>query len=328
MSAGAFNVTLEIDSYTETKSVASLAAGANINVTFTGYASTTPGSKTVNVTADRENAVAESNEANNLLSTSGQVYNNGYKGKRWTGGADIATVEIYSIKGNVNYSTGNSAYTSANWKNISASWSPADLPIPSTATVLSAKLYVYYNFDATGGALWGDNTTFNSVSYPKAGASHYSDVKGWGSYSDSSEPLRKIWINEGFDLLMADMTKGTDTNETIAYAPFTGTVEPANISSARLIAIAPGAGDSTGNKSNVIFNSHSHRDALPPYKGATQIGIADINVLSELGASIRATIAIEVTPSSMDFGELAPGQTSEGNNLTVRNRGLQHQRKR
>ena len=409
--AGAFNVTLEIDSYTEKKTVSSLAAGANINVTFTGYAPTTPGSKPVNVTADRENAVAESNEANNLLSTSRQVYNNGYKGKRWTGGADIATVETYSIKGNVSYSTGNSAYTGASWKNISASWSPADLPIPSAAAVLSAKLYVYYNFDATGGALWGDNTTFNSVSYPKAGASHYSDVKGWGLYSDrtygtlvynvtsnfnksgntvslgdgvtsrnaavdgmilqvvysdSSEPLRKIWINEGFDLLMADITKGTDTNETIAYAPFTGTVEPSNISSARLIAIAPGAGDTTGNKSNVIFNSNSHWNVLPPYRSPTQLGIADLDVTSELGASniaaiqdngdsggmrasttilaveykpapiptpkpanasvslgasIMPAIAIEVTPSSMDFGELAPGQTSSGKNLTVKNKG-------
>ncbi|MFH0904763.1 MAG: DUF3344 domain-containing protein, partial [Methanobacteriota archaeon] len=163
----------------------------------------------------------------------------------------------------------------------------------------------------------------------------YSDVKGWGSYSDrtygtlvynvtanfnksgntvslgdeitnrsvsidgmilqvvyshADEPLRQIWINEGFDLLMADITKGTDTNETIAYAPFTGIIEPVNISSARLIAVGPGAGDSTGSKSNVIFNSNSHWDALPPYKGATQIGIADINVLSELGASNTAAI--------------------------------------
>jgi hypothetical protein len=336
--AGSFNVTLEIDSYTEIKTVSSMAAGANINVTFTGYAPTTPGNKTVNVTADKENAVAESNEANNLLSTSRQVYNNGYKGKRWTGGADIATVETYSIKGDVNYSTGNSAYTSANWKNISASWSPADLPLPSAATVLSAKLYVYYNFDATAGALWGDNTTFNGVAYPKAGASHYSDVKGWGSYSDrtygtlvynvtsnfnkaentvtlgdsvtsrnvgidgmilqvvysdANEPQRMIWINEGFDLLSANMASyGTDTTETIAYAPFTGgpAIDPARAASARLIAVGPGAGDTAANKSNVIFNSNNHWNVLPPYKSPTQIGIADINVISELSASNAAAI--------------------------------------
>ena len=96
---------------------------------------------------------------------------------------DIVTVETYNITGNVNYSTGSSAYTSANWNSISASWSSTDLAIPSTATVQSAKLYVYYNLDQTAGALWYDQTVFNGVTYPRASATHYSDVKGWGSYA-------------------------------------------------------------------------------------------------------------------------------------------------
>jgi hypothetical protein len=165
---------------------------------------------------------------------------------------------------------------------------------------------------------------------------------------------------------MADMTKGTDTNETIAYAPFTGTVEPANISSARLIAVGPGAGDITGNKSNVLFNSNNHWDVLPPFEGATQLGIADINVLSELGASntaaiqdngesggmrasttilaveykpaptptpkpanagvslgatIKPAISLVVAPDALDFGELAAGQTSSAQTLTLSNTG-------
>ncbi len=45
------------------------------------------------------------------------------------------------------------------------------------------------------------------------------------------------------------------------------------------------------------------------------------NASVSLGASIRPAIAIEVTPSSMDFGELAPGQTSSGNELLVKNKG-------
>jgi hypothetical protein len=415
--AGSFDVTLEIDSYTEKITVASLAAGASTNVTFTGYAPTTNGTRTVNVTADKADVVTESDEANNLLSTSRKVYNNGYKGKRWTGGEDIVTVETYDIKGNVNYSTGTSNYTGANWNSISASWSSTDLPIPSTATVLSAKLYVYYNMEPTSGALWGDNTTFNGLTYTKAGASHYSDFKGgWGTaygnrpygtlvynvtsnfnksgntvilgdgstsqptpidgmilqvvYSEANEPRRMIWINEGFDLLSANLASyGTDTNETIAYVPFTGgpSINTANVASARLIAVGPGAGGSlVENTSKVIFNNNSHWDVLPPFKTPTQIGIADIDVTSELGtsneaaiqdngdpggmrasttilaveykpapvptpkranasvslgANIRAAIAIEVTPLSMDFGELAPGQISEGNNLAVKNRG-------
>jgi hypothetical protein len=411
--AESFDVTLEIDSYTEKITVASLVAGASTDVTFTGYAPTTNGTRTVNITADKENLIEESNEANNLLSTSRTVYNNGYKGKRWTGGEDIVTVETYDIKGNVNYSVGSSYYQGANWKTYTASWSSSDILLPSLAAIQSAKLYVYYNWDSTGGTLWGDNTTFNGAVYQKAGASHYSDMKMWPSYADraygtlvynvtadfnksgntvsmgdgitnrtvsidgmilqvvyshSSEPQRKIWINEGYDLLMADMAKGTDTNETIAYAPFTGgpAITLADVASARLIAVGPGAGDSAANKSNVIFNLNNHWNVLPPYRSPTQIGIADLDVTSELntsntaaiqdngdssgmrasttilaveykpasaptpkaanasvslGASIRAAIAIEVTPSSMDFGELAPGQTSKGNNLAIKNKG-------
>jgi hypothetical protein len=45
------------------------------------------------------------------------------------------------------------------------------------------------------------------------------------------------------------------------------------------------------------------------------------NASVSLGASIRPAIAIEVTPSAIDFGDLEPGGTSDGKNLTVRNEG-------
>jgi hypothetical protein len=337
--AGSFDVKLEIDNiYINTTNVASLLAGQNTNVTLTGYWPTTPGAKTVNITVDSGNTVTESNEGNNNYSASRTVYNNGYKGKKWTGGEDIVTKETYNITGNVKYSSGNSAYTSTNWNTITASWSSTDLPIPSTATVLSAKLYVYYNWDSTGGTFWYDQTVFNTVTYPAASATNYSDASLFGNYpnkfygtlvynvtpdfsktgntvtlgngimnravaidgmilqvvySDANEPQRKIWINEGFDILSADATKGTDTTETIAYAPFTGgpSINLAKVASARLIAVGPGAGDTTtGTKSNVLFNTNSHWNVLPPYKGTTQIGIADINVTSELGVSNNAAI--------------------------------------
>jgi hypothetical protein len=338
--AGSFDVKLEIDNiYINTTNVASLLAGQNTNVTLTGYWPTTPGAKTVNITVDSGNTVTESDESNNLLSTERTVYNNGYKGKRWTGGEDIVTVETFDIEGNVIYSVGDSAYTSSGWSSISASWSPTDLPIPSNATVLSAKLYIYYNTDKTSFAFWGDNTKFNSVNYPGANATLYSDVKGFGTgtyltatygtlvynvtsnfntagntvilgdgitshaiaidgmilqvvYSDANEPQRMIWINEGYDLLSANLASyGTDTTETIAYAPFTGghVIDIAKAASARLIAVGPGA-NSVGNLNNVIFNLNNHWGVLAPYEGATQIGIADIDVTSELGISNTAAI--------------------------------------
>jgi hypothetical protein len=45
------------------------------------------------------------------------------------------------------------------------------------------------------------------------------------------------------------------------------------------------------------------------------------NAKVTLGATIRPAIAIEVTPSAIDFGDLEPGGTSDGKNLTVRNKG-------
>ncbi len=47
----------------------------------------------------------------------------------------------------------------------------------------------------------------------------------------------------------------------------------------------------------------------------------EANASVKLGATIRPAIAIEVTPSEIDFGELEPGQTSDGKNLKVKNKG-------
>ncbi len=41
----------------------------------------------------------------------------------------------------------------------------------------------------------------------------------------------------------------------------------------------------------------------------------------KMSATIRPSISIEVTPSLIDFGELAPGDTSSKSNLTIKNRG-------
>jgi len=40
-----------------------------------------------------------------------------------------------------------------------------------------------------------------------------------------------------------------------------------------------------------------------------------------LGATIRPVVSIEVTPDSMYFGKIAPGEASDKNNITVKNRG-------
>jgi uncharacterized membrane protein len=56
-------------------------------------------------------------------------------------------------------------------------------------------------------------------------------------------------------------------------------------------------------------------------KVTTTTGGGAANASVSLGATIRPAIAIEVTPSAIDFGDLEPGGTSDGKNLTVRNKG-------
>jgi hypothetical protein len=53
----------------------------------------------------------------------------------------------------------------------------------------------------------------------------------------------------------------------------------------------------------------------------TTTGGGAANASVSLGATIRPAIAIEVTPSAIDFGDLEPGGTSDGKNLKVRNKG-------
>jgi hypothetical protein len=57
--------------------------------------------------------------------------------------------------------------------------------------------------------------------------------------------------------------------------------------------------------------------SVTPTPSVTEKGKASV----KLGATIRPAIAIEVTPSDLNFGVLEPGGTSEGKNLKVKNKG-------
>lgn len=53
----------------------------------------------------------------------------------------------------------------------------------------------------------------------------------------------------------------------------------------------------------------------------TTTGVGGANASVSLRTNIMPAIAIEVSPSSINFGELSPGETSSGSSLTVRNKG-------
>jgi PKD repeat protein len=190
LAAGAFDVTIVIGAFTQTVNVASLGAGATTTVDFT-YTPTATGAISIVTTADSGSVIAESDEANNALTTPSTVYYNGYKGKRYTAGNDFTTVDTYTGRDGVVYSTGNAAYQSANWMSYSASFTAAptgaNLNIPSGATIVSARLYQSTNWDQTTGAsaLW--TATFNGGTVTPTAT--YTDRKGYGLYNYPSESV-------------------------------------------------------------------------------------------------------------------------------------------
>ncbi|HNQ34379.1 MAG TPA: DUF3344 domain-containing protein, partial [Methanoculleus sp.] len=181
--AGAFAVGFNASGAAGTAPVAGLAAGATATVTWTDETIRNAGDVvTITATADAANSVAEADEENNHKTLVKTVVHNGYRGKRWTGGEDIATVKTYTVRGDLVYSSGNSTYLSAstypNWAGYAVSWTAGDLVVPANATVAAARLYVPYTWDK--GPVFPSNVTlaFNGKTVDRA--AFYVDEKMWG----------------------------------------------------------------------------------------------------------------------------------------------------
>jgi PKD repeat protein len=138
---------------------------------------------------DPENAIAEDDESNNnLTSEVKSVRYNGYKGKGiyWAGsdnGGNITTKHTFNLTGDIISSTQpESAYKSTGWLTRTETWTAADLPIPATATVQKAYLYVSYNWDTTPGGVPNITTTFNGNTIDLG--IPYTDKSNFGTYAD------------------------------------------------------------------------------------------------------------------------------------------------
>ena len=326
--AGAFNVSFDIDGFGgEVRVISGLAMGASEEVTVTDPAERNAGdSVTITVTADCNGEVNELDETNNESSIIETVVNNGYKGKRYTGGENITTLQTHTLNGSVLYSVGDSYYLSGattSWTQYIANWAASDLPVPGDATIEKARLYVVYTWDKVQGM--PDNVSLKFNNNPKTRDAFYTDRKGYDGYdypygmlaydvagdfnigsintavlenlnpvagnpsirgmflvviyADDSEPQRTIIMNEGFDLLYGGSAKCTTPEEATAFAPFAGAIGDIGNKSARLITVAPGAGDP--NEGELIFNGHTWTDVWN-FAGATQIGIDDRDVTAYL----------------------------------------------
>jgi PKD repeat protein len=180
--AGAFAVEFNASSATGTVAVDGLAAGANTTVTWTDETIRNAGDAvTITAVADPDGLIGESNEENNLLSIEKTVVHNGYRGKRWTDGEDIATAKTYDVRGDLLWSAGDSAYLSAgtNWADYTVNWTACDLTVPEGATIAGARLYVPYTYDK--GPVFPENValTFNGAAVEQA--AFYEDEKRWGT---------------------------------------------------------------------------------------------------------------------------------------------------
>ena len=180
--AGAFAVEFNASSATGTVAVDGLAAGANTTVTWTDETIRNAGDAvTITAVADPDGLIGESNEENNLLSIEKTVVHNGYRGKRWTDGEDIATAKTYDVRGDLLWSAGDGAYLSAgtNWADYTVNWTASDLTVPEGATIAGARLYVPYCWDK--GPVFPENValTFNGAAVEQA--AFYEDEKGWGT---------------------------------------------------------------------------------------------------------------------------------------------------
>lgn len=317
--AGASTLGVDVAGAAYTANVGALAAGASQTVTITDTVLRTGGaSVTITATVDSLGAVAESDETNNVQTSAPTVYNNGYKGKRYTNGNDFTTQASFNGHYGVVYSAGNSVYASAGWSSKTVTWTTTDLDIPSGATVASARLYQGYTWDTVGSPDWGVTFNGNTVSP----AATYTDRKGYGTYNypngvvvydvtsafnsagntmtitpgagnsngiygaylvvvyqDASQPERKIWINDECDALYAGTARSASSEEATAYATFTD-VDTSDVASAHAIAIISSAGDS--GKSKFFMNENEYTGFWADYLSSPQIGFSSYDVTAAI----------------------------------------------
>ena len=316
--ASTLNVTVNGTVYTV--NVPALAAGASTTVTVTDPVSRKNGdSVPVSAAANPDNAIPETNTSNNGLSASLTVYNNGYKGKRYTDGSDISTQQTFEGRYNVVYSHGNNSYKGSGWTAQTYSWTSNDLPIPAGATVVSARLYQGYTYNQMAAdPSWIMQFNGNTVNV----LATYSDIKGFGNYScpyglyvydvtsffnasgntmnitpeagnkygiygaylimvyqDANATEKKIWINDGFDMLYSKSSYSVNDTEATAYAVFND-ASKTGVGKASVVNILASAGDTNGSK--FFFNNVEYTGFWNDYNGTTQMGFSTYDVTSAL----------------------------------------------
>ncbi|MDD5188048.1 MAG: DUF3344 domain-containing protein, partial [Methanoregula sp.] len=267
LNVGAFKANITIDGNTTVLDVPGLAAGSSTTISATDtvwrkYNQTVP----IGIRIDMENTVAETNETNNAYSANATVglgTSNYYMSGRIYTGNDLETTVYKEGHVGVAYSFAGAGYGGAG----SVTFTPANLPVPANATVLSARLYQSWTWYGYGS---GDTVQFNGHPVQTPDARYFDPVDGTNGqvvfdvtpyfvpgsdntavitttsrtnyapilvvvYEDEREPLRKIWVDEGSDSIydVSPLSSGY-----VAYAMFHN-VNTTGMSSARIMNVVP-----------------------------------------------------------------------------------------
>jgi PKD repeat protein len=151
--AVASRVLISVDGNTTSADVAAIVAGSSTTVSITDTVWRKVGQPVpVTITVDSENTIAESNETNNVYSTSAAVARSGsyYNGGRSYSGHDIETGNYTEGHEAVVYALGSGYQAGGAWYSTTDTWTAADLPVPANATVKAARLYQSYTWSHTG----------------------------------------------------------------------------------------------------------------------------------------------------------------------------------
>jgi len=298
-----------------TLNVPALGVGESATVTVTDNTTRSVGdSVPVNTDTDPNNSIPETNDSNNTLTTTLPVYNNGYRGKRYTNGNDIKTATVWSGNYNVIYSNGSAAYRSgsgSNWDTpYTATWTSTDLPIPAGTNVVLARLYQPYTWNTALGVpdwtaqfngktlydltYYTDTKSYGTSNYPsgllvydvtslfQTNGNTLTLTKGaattaslYGSYlvviyEDPNTAFKRIYINDGADMLCSNPTYSTNDEQATAYANYN--LNTNKMSNAQLVAILASAGDE--NKSKFFFNGQEYTGFWNSYNKTTQTGFS------------------------------------------------------
>ncbi|MGP8188308.1 MAG: DUF3344 domain-containing protein [Methanobacterium sp.] len=224
---------------------------------------------------------------NSSLSTSLTVYNNGYMGERYTNGSDINTKSQFTGNYNVIYSNGNSSYSSNGWTSYNASWTAAQLPIPSGATITQVRLYQPYTWDQTTGGKPLLNVTLNgkSVNY----SAWYSDTKGFGLWNYPSGlfvyDVTKLFNKAGNNLTI---TPGTSNNAAL-YGSYLIVVYHDLSSSYKTIYINDGTDILFSDPSSDVTNTEA--TSYANFKGINTNGLINAKAIAIVASAYQANIS-------------------------------------